>query len=88
MMDGYDMGGGGWVMMIIAWSAVLAVIVWAVVTVRPGRGSARGPSAERPLDILDRRLASGDIDADAYDHLRTKLTGSERQTAKVGSPDS
>jgi putative membrane protein len=87
MMDGYDLGGGGWIMMIIAWAAVLAVIVWALVTVGPGRGFTRSAPTERPLDILDRRLARGEIDADAYDHLRTKLTGSERETAKAGSRD-
>jgi uncharacterized membrane protein len=32
------------------------------------------PALERPLDILDRRLASGEIDLETYDRLRERLS--------------
>ncbi len=32
-----------------------------------------GATGERPGEILERRLASGEIDAEAYDALREKL---------------
>ncbi len=85
-MDGYDMGNGGWGLMIVAWVVLLAVIVWAVVRIAPGVGVSRSSPDERPLDILDRRLARGEIDADGYDRLRAKLMGGARETTKAGSP--
>lgn len=75
MMDGYGMGGGGWILMILAWAALLGVIVWAVVRIFPGRTATTGASGEQPLETLDRRLAHGEIDLDTYDQLRAKLTG-------------
>ena len=86
MMDGYDMGGG-WVLMVVAWAALLAVIVWAVVRIAPGTGATPAPPREQPLEILHRRLASGEIDADTYEHLRDKLTGAQHETTKAGSRD-
>ena len=85
-MDGYDMGGG-WVLMIIAWAAVLAVVVWAVVRIAPGARVTRGAPSELPLEILDRRLASGEIDADTYDGLRARLTGDPREPAIAARRD-
>jgi putative membrane protein len=75
MMNGYNnMDGGGWIMMIALWAALLGVIVWAVLRIVPALGGGtRGDAAERPREILDRRLARGEIDADTYDHLRAKL---------------
>ncbi len=75
MMDGYGMSGGGWILMILAWAALLGVIVWAVVRIFPGRAATIGASSELPLEILDRRLARGEIDPDTYDQLRAKLAG-------------
>jgi len=49
----------------LLWVALLAVVVWAVARIVPRRGDdAREPPHSRgePLEILDRRLASGDID--------------------------
>ena len=75
MMDGYGMGGGGWILMILAWAALLGLIGWAVVRIFPGRMPTTGVSGEQPLETLDRRLAHGEIDTDTYDQLRAKLTG-------------
>ncbi len=73
MMDGYDMGSGGWIAMILVWSVLLVGIVWAIGVLPSRRGAAQPGPAERPRDILDRRLASGEIDTGTYDHLRAKL---------------
>lgn len=64
------MGVGGWILMIGFWVALLAVIVWAVCRLFPST-----PKHD-PLDLLDRRLASGDIDPAAYREARSELTGS------------
>jgi putative membrane protein len=85
MMDGYGMGGGGWILMTLVWVLLLAVIVIAVVRIFPGRDDGPGqrlppPAAtpERPLEILDRRLASGEIDLETYDRLRERLGDAAR----------
>lgn len=66
------MGVGGWVLMIGLWVALLGVIVWAVTQLFP--------SAPRndALDLLDRRLAVGDIDPGAYREARSELSGAGR----------
>ena len=79
MMDGYGMGGGGWVVMTLVWVVVLVVVVVAVVRIFPARDDRPEPPrgwaapSERPLEILDRRLASGEIDVETYDKLRERL---------------
>lgn len=76
-MNGWDngMGAGGWVLMILAWVALLGLVVWAIGQLLPARsgGDAREQTAETPEDILDRRLARGEIDTDEYALLREAL---------------
>jgi len=80
MMDGYGMNGGGWIVMVLLWVGILAVIVFALVRIFPSREDRSGapavpfvPTPERPLEILDRRLASGEIDIETYDRLRERI---------------
>lgn len=76
MMDGWygDMSVGGWLLMTLFWMALLGAIVWAVASLFPSRRvTADGLPAERPEEILDRRLARGEIDQETYDSLRARL---------------
>lgn len=78
MMYGWDngMGAGGWVLMILSWVALIALIVWAIARLFPAiSGGARREEAdaETPHQILDRRLARGEIDTDEYARLRDAL---------------
>ncbi|MFJ9869557.1 SHOCT domain-containing protein [Streptomyces sp. NPDC101165] len=64
----------------IVWIVLLGLVVWAVVRLTqhsPGRDSGPpGPgwqSRETPEEILDRRFASGEIDADTYTEARERL---------------
>lgn len=66
--DGH-MGAGGWLLMTLLWVALLGTVVWAIARVVPPRA---GP-AESPEEILDRRLARGEIGPAEYDTLRAKL---------------
>jgi putative membrane protein len=81
-------GGDGWgwsVMMLmpLLWITLLGVIIWAVVRLtQPGgreHGSADQGTARResPQEILDRRFASGEIDAETYTQTRDRLAGRE-----------
>jgi len=84
MMDGYGPGGAGWIVMSLIWIVLLAAIVIALVRIFPGRDdrTAAAPPhvapPERPLEILDRRLASGEIDLETYDRLRERLVEAAR----------
>jgi putative membrane protein len=74
MMYGDDRGWG-WMMVVmpLLWIGVTALIVWAVVRVA-ARPSAQ-PAGETPQEILDRRLARGEIDLDAYSAAKSVLAG-------------
>ena len=77
MMD-FDggMGAGSWLVMTVLWVLLIGAIVWAVANLFPGRSSSEPTSAdrpERPDEILDRRLARGEIDSSTYDELGAKL---------------
>ena len=67
-MSWHWMGGWGWAMMsfgFLFWISLIALGVWAIGhNAREGR-AAVDPEAT-PQDILDRRFARGEIDADAY----------------------
>ena len=78
MMYGWDngMGAGGWVLMILAWVALIGLIVWAISRLFPARSasdSREQTTTETPEEILDRRLARGEIDTDEYARLRDAI---------------
>jgi putative membrane protein len=71
------MGAGGWVLMIVFGTALLALIAWAIARLTPSRNDdVREPRlpTDEPVEILDRRLARGEIDVETYEQLRSKLT--------------
>jgi len=75
--NGLGMGAGGWIAMSVFLVALLALVVWAVTRMLPtgGRGSEAGSArAETAEEILDRRLALGEIDEEAYQRLRAQIT--------------
>jgi uncharacterized membrane protein len=71
------MGAGGWVVMAFLWLMFLALIAWVVARLLPTRGDghrdARDAPAEGSREILDRRLAGGEIDVETYESLHEKL---------------
>lgn len=76
MMDGWDgMGAAGWLLMSVLWMFLIVAIVWGLANLFPKHGASDAgiTHAERPEDILDRRLARGEIDIPTYDDLRSKL---------------
>ena len=79
MMGWYGHGGMGsigWLGMGAFWLVLLGLIVWLVVRLLPeSGGGATGDTGESALDILDRRLASGQIDTAAWQAQRLALQG-------------
>lgn len=81
-------GGWSWMMLMpLVWIALIGLIVWAVVALtQSGRRTGNTPDYgqpryETPQDILDRRFASGDIDADAYVQARDRIAGNEPRSS-------
>lgn len=79
MMHGYGPGWAWMMLMPLVWLAFIALIVWAVIRLvrRPGDGERGGQGRETPQEILDRRFARGEIDADEYRQARAHLAGRE-----------
>lgn len=72
-------GGWGWMMLMpLVWIALIGVIVWAVVRIMQRGDRVTAPARETPQQILDRRLASGEIDPDAYTKARAVLADRDR----------
>lgn len=76
MMYGYGSGSAWMVLMPILWIGLIALIVWAVVRLTRGSGSDTGHATRRdtPEEILDRRFALGEIDAEEHKKARAHLT--------------
>ncbi|HEY3006384.1 MAG TPA: SHOCT domain-containing protein [Kribbellaceae bacterium] len=68
-----------WAMVLssVFWIALIGFGVWAVmrITSRPATPQQVPPSRETPLEILERRYAAGEIDAEAFDEARARLRG-------------
>jgi putative membrane protein len=67
--------GAGWLVMTLSWMVLLAVIAALVVWIFPSqahRGSGPEPSPTA-REVLDQRLARGEIDVETYRALRHEL---------------
>lgn len=81
MMGSYGGGLGplGWLAMGLFWIIVLGLIVWLVIRLIPGSSDrptrAGGESA---LEVLDRRLAGGELDVQTWQAQRSALVAAQR----------
>ena len=78
-----DWGAGWWivmaVMMVLFWGLVIVGIVWLVRYLADrdrGHGHGREPSA---LEVLDRRLALGEVSVEEYEERRRTLAQQGRE---------
>ena len=95
MYWGHHMGTGGWIFSILATLIILglivALIVWAMSPRGDRSGSAHG-AAGSAREILDRRVASGELTAEQYEQLREALgddapsAGDSRPRTPAGAP--
>jgi uncharacterized membrane protein len=81
------MNGWGWTMMVLwslMWIGFLGLLFWAVVEwTRRGADGTAGPEpkAKTPRELLDERLAAGEIEIDEYQARREAL----EHRARVGA---
>jgi putative membrane protein len=70
------MGLFGWLMMVLFWGMIVALIVLALRSATTGRSG----SAPDAISILERRYAAGEIDRDEFEERRRVLVGSRGDT--------
>ena len=72
------MSTGGWVFMalgnIVIWGLIISFIIWLVHDLRTRSYRHHVASGASAREILDRRLATGEINTDEYEHLRTTIS--------------
>jgi uncharacterized membrane protein len=73
----HDMGWGWGILMTLGWLALVALVVGVVLAAVRDR---RGPSAR---ELLDRRLAAGEIGLDDYERARAAMS---RESADRSGP--
>lgn len=74
--DGYGwMDGGGMLLMGLIWILIIGLGIWLVTHLTRRDKSSTLPNTETPRQILDRRFASGEIDATAYAQARRLIEG-------------
>ena len=74
-----DNWGAGWwilmmVMMVVFWGLVILGVVWLARSLSPGHQHHHGTSA---IEVLDSRLAHGEISPDEYRERRSVLEGDQ-----------
>ena len=69
MGSGYGMGAGVW----IFWIVLIALVVWAFVVFTGRSRPPHGDGSETAMNVLKKRLARGEIDAEEYRRLRNEL---------------
>lgn len=78
---GGGMGALGSLGMGLLWLALLGLIVWLVIRLLPGSSDRPTPQTrESALEILDRRLATGEIDLQAWQAQRAALVSAQRES--------
>ena len=76
---GGGMGWGAWLAMGLFWLVLLGLIVWLVSRLLPDSdGGTTRNTGESALEILDRRLASGEMDLAAWQAARSALVAAQR----------
>jgi len=80
MMGSYGNGMGslGWLGMGVFWLLLLGLIVWLVMRLLPGSTDLTShPTGDSAAEILDRRMANGEIDIPAWQAQREALQGTQ-----------
>jgi putative membrane protein len=67
---------------LVLWVALLGLIVWAVGRLLPGSsGETTSANSESAVEILDRRLANGEIDMQDWQAQRSSLIATQEKSA-------
>ena len=88
MYWGHHMTTGGWIFSVVATLIVIGLVVAAIVRLTPAPGGRRGATAapSPAREILDRRLASGELSVEQYKELRAALLDGRAATPDARLP--
>jgi uncharacterized membrane protein len=86
MMYANHMDTGGWVVSIIGTLIIVVLIVTAVVWLASHRSVGPDALAGSAGEILDRRLARGEVTSEQYDELRHTLATTASSGTRPASP--
>ena len=78
-------GAGWWIVMSFGMVAFWGFVIWAVWRIATRGADGGSPSREQPIQILKRRLASGEISQSEYEELRRTLDGGASRTGPATS---
>lgn len=85
MWQTHDMGSGWWLVMVMLLVALGVFIALVLIDRRsdgrPDSGSTRAAPVESPREILDRRLAAGEITIEEYESRKRALGAGREHTA-------
>jgi putative membrane protein len=68
-MNGFGMGIGMW----IFWIILIVVVVFLAKMMIGSSSGQPGANTESPLDVLQKRYASGEIHQDEYERIKKEL---------------
>ncbi len=72
-------GAGWWIlmaaMMVVFWGLVILGVVWLIRSFAPGHHHSHAAHGGSALEVLDRRLAQGEISPEEYRERREVLRG-------------
>ncbi len=68
-MNGFGMGAGMW----IFWIVVIALVVFVMKIMMNENSSQTNKSKESPMEILEKRYASGEINQDEFESIKNEL---------------
>ncbi len=84
MYWGEHMSTGGWIFSVLAtivFLALIAALVYWLLSAATNGGSQRSDTRDPPKEILDRRLASGELTVEQYRQLHDTLDGPGQPSA-------
>lgn len=73
MMDGPMMAPFGWVLMLLFWALLIAVVVYVVVMFTVKNKSGGTPTGKTALDLLKERYARGEISREEFQQMKKDL---------------
>ncbi len=68
-MNGFGMGAGMW----IFWIVVIALVVFVMKIMMNENSSQANKSEKSPMEILEKRYASGEITQDEFESIKNEL---------------
>lgn len=73
-------GGYGWPwgllwlgVAVLFWGGLIALLIWAIVAANGSRRRSNAPPPDTAMQVLKRRLASGEISQEEYERIRRLL---------------